>query len=273
LWLPWRTKRANNGALSFRQALTHRALLYQQRHSTVLKNKPYRIVPLTRIVLLKLYVLHVDDDPRGKYSVDDVCEAFDVPVSRNLVETALERLYRESTRNNERLVSAVGKRGHGQNSYQISDQGILVVERALRNPSSDLSYYLKNGDAALDDVAGIQALFWTKEEFAETDDWQPLEFDHDSVEFTGAVEAIDKVIETVAASNEVAAQFPLEKYGILISLRQGLEWLKKQPSKAIINSLLLSPLHWLVATFGRGVIAEVAKKAAQRIVDLIGTVF
>jgi hypothetical protein len=239
----------------------------------MLKNKPYRIVPLTRIVLLKLYALHVNDDPRGKYAVRDICEAFDVPISRNLVETALERLYRESTRTDERLVSAIGKRGHGDNAYRISDQGILVVEKSLRNPSSDLAYYVKHGDSALDEVAGLQAVFWTKEEFAEEDEWQPLEFDHGSVEYREAVNSIEDVIEAVATSNEVAAKFPEEKEGVLESLKQGLEWLKRKPTRALINSLLLSPLHWLVATFGRGVVGEVAKKAAQRVVDLIGTVF
>jgi len=102
----------------------------------MLKNRPYRIVPLSRIVLLKLYIEHLNDSPKDRFSVENVCGLFNVPMSRNLVETALVRLSREGNYGS-KLASSVGTKRDGDRGFRIAEGGIFAVERALRDPSSD----------------------------------------------------------------------------------------------------------------------------------------
>ena len=62
-----------------------------------LKLKPYRLVPLSRIILARLYIQHVNDDPKDKYSAEDVAALFSIPISLNLIRSALEKLESDST--------------------------------------------------------------------------------------------------------------------------------------------------------------------------------
>lgn len=57
-----------------------------------IKNKPYRLTSLARIVAYKLYVLHINDDEREKIDVTTALSLFTIPMSRNLIRSALELL-------------------------------------------------------------------------------------------------------------------------------------------------------------------------------------
>jgi hypothetical protein len=90
------------------------------------------------------------------------------------------------------------------------------------------------------------------------------------VEYREAVEAVEEAHETIRADNGFAATFPRQRTGILTSIAEGLEALKnKAPSAQQLAALILSPLRWVSTTFANTVIGEVAKKAAEKIVQLI----
>jgi len=239
----------------------------------MLKNRPYRLVPLSRVVLLKLYIEHVNDTPLDRFTVADVCGLFRVPMSRNLVESALERLCREGSYSS-RLVSGHGTKKNGDRGYRIRDEGIFLVEAALKDPSSDLSYFMNTMDEAqaLEDVAGLNGIFWTREELLQDADWRPLEFSKEDPEYEEAVAAAEEAVRAAEGSNELATSHPEEREGILAALREGVDWLRNRvPSKAIITSTLLQPLRWLATTLANSVAGEAAKRAAQKILDWMST--
>jgi len=235
----------------------------------MLRNRPYRLVPLSRIILLKLYIEHVNDSPQDRFSSADLCGLFRVPMSRNLIESALARLSREGTYQS-RVVSAHGTKKGGDRGYRIGDEGILIVEMALKNPSSDLSYFLKaeSEEQALEDVAGLNGIFWTKQELLADEDWRPLRYPKDSEEYVDAVAAAEQALSAAEGSNELAAQHPEEREGVLAALREGVEWLRDRiPSRAMIRSALLDPLRWIASNLANSVAGEAAKRAAQKILD------
>ncbi|MGE8942960.1 hypothetical protein ACO2I3_13680 [Leptospira interrogans] len=239
----------------------------------MLKNSPYRIVPLSRIVLLKLYVEHVNDSPKDRFSAEDVCGLFRAPMSRNLVETALSRLSREGGYG-AKLVSSVGTKKDGTRGFRIAEEGIFVVERGLRDPASDLSYFYnaENEVTALEDVAGLNGIFWTDSERVDADQWQPLDLSRSGEELADAVAATEQAIDLAESSNELGATFPAEREGLLASLKEGVRWLKeKRPSKATIDALLLNPLRWLAGVFANSAVGEAAKRAAQKLLDWIAS--
>jgi hypothetical protein len=233
-----------------------------------LKAKPYRLIPLSRIILAKLYVLHVNDDPRDRYNARDIAALFSIPISVKLIQSALDRMHRES-RYNDRLIIKKGNKGNDQ-GYAIGDHGITIVERALLKRDTDIAHYIDNGDSVIDEIAGMEARFLTDDERVDIDDWAPLDINRGSPEFLDAVDAIGEVLEGIRQDNGFAANYPSEKEGIVNSLSEGLEWLKqKKPSKAQIKAMILAPLRWLVGTFGNAVLGEMAKNAAQKVVDFI----
>lgn len=239
----------------------------------MLKNRPYRLIPLSRIVLLKLYIAHVNDTPLDRFTAADVCGMFRVPMSKNLVESALERLCREGSYNS-RLVSAHGSKKNGDRGYRIRDDGIFLVEAALKDPSSDLSYFMNAEDEgqALEDVAGLNGIFWTRQELLQDADWRPLEFSKEEAEYKEAVAAVEEALKAAEGSNELANNHPEEREGILAALREGIDWLRNRvPSKAIITATVLQPLRWLATTLANTVAGEAAKRAAQRILDWLGS--
>ncbi len=243
-------------------------------NARMLKNRPYRLVPLSRIVLLKLYVEHVNDTALERFTPADVCGLFRVPMSRNLIESALERLSREGSYNS-RAVSGHGTKKNGDRGYRIGDEGIFTVEAALKDSSSDLSYFMKVEDEgqALEDIAGLNGIFWTREELLQDADWRPLEVSKEAHEYKDAVDAAEEALRAAEGSNELASKHPEEREGILAALRQGVEWIRnKVPSKAIIRSTLLEPLRWIASTLANSVAGEAAKRAAQRILDWLSSV-
>jgi hypothetical protein len=233
-----------------------------------LKAKAYRLIPLSRLILAKLYVLHVNDDPRDRYNARDIAALFSIPISVNLIKSALERMHRES-RYSDRLIIKRGNKGNDQ-GYAIGDHGITVVERALLKRDTDIAHYIENGDSVIDEIAGMDARFLTDDERVDIDDWAPLDINRDTPEYLDAIGAIEETLEGIRQDNGFAANYPSEREGIMNSLSEGLEWLKqKRPSKAQIKAMILVPLRWIVGTFGNAVLGVMAKNAAQKIVDFL----
>lgn len=143
------------------------------------------------------------------------------------------------------------------------------MEKTLRDSSSDIAYFLKHGDAALDDIAGMDGAFWTKEEHAERTGWSELEL-QDNASLQDAIKGLDQTISEIEKNNEFEATDPEQKKGILTALRQGLSSLKSyRVSKNQINGLIIQPLRWLATTFANTLMGELAKTTAQKIVKLI----
>lgn len=237
------------------------------------KYKPYRVVPLGRIIVCKLYHAHVNDHVKSEYTPAEIAGLFSVPMSRNLVGSALEVL-RGRTYSRDGLVT----RHRGANSdeyrYKISEAGILMVERHLRNKNTDIAHYFERGDDALDDIAGLNAIFMTSQEAWEVDPWTPLEIDRSDPAYVDTVNAVEQAIETIRGDNGFASTHPDQRNAILASLEDGLKWFKERtPSRAQIYSMLIAPLQWLSTNFSKVLLGEAAKKAAQLLVDYIHSLF
>lgn len=234
---------------------------------SMFQNVPYRLVPLARCVLAKLYVEHVNDNDLDAFSADEVSALFSVRVSRNLVGSALEELYISKHSDNSMLQRTGAKRPEWR--YKINSTGIQFVEKTLRNSSSDIAYFLKHGDAALDEIAGMNGAFWTQEEHAERSGWSELELQDDAA-FKEAIKDLDQTISEIEKNNEFEATDPEQKKGLLTTLRQGLSTLKTyKVSKNQINGLLIQPLRWLATTFANTLMGDLAKATAQKIVKLL----
>jgi hypothetical protein len=240
-----------------------------------IKNKPYRLSPLARIVVLKLYLAHINDDARDSFSVEEVKGLFPGKMSANLLKSALEFARDGRYGRRSALLSRVGSTKTGL-KYKINEDGILTVEQALRQKESDLSYYIthSNEEEALDDVAGVNGIYWTNEEALDAEAWVPLELDRTDPDYKETVEEIEKAAEVIRGDNGFAATHPRERAGILASIEDGLTWFReKLPTRAQMISKIVSPLRWIATTFASSVIGEAAKKAAQRLVDYLATLW
>ena len=235
------------------------------------KFKPYRIVPLARIVLCKIYVAHVNDEPRQSLTVEDIARLFSIPMSQNLLKTAVEHL-RGNSYNDPKLVTrhSAAKDKPKNHASSITEAGIVLVERSLRRRDSDLTYFMQHGDEALDDIAGLNSIFMTDAERLDSDPWIPLPIDRESSDYKETVEEIEKAIETIRQDNGYAANEPEERNSILETLETGVRWLKERlPTKAQMTSLLATPLRWVATKFPDTIIGEAAKRAAQKLLDYI----
>lgn len=229
--------------------------------------KPYQIAPLSRIILLKLYQRHIADDDRDRFTVEDIRGLFSVSVSRNLIQSSLSLMMKSYS---DKFISSVGTISAGNRGFRINEDGIIFVEKQLRRKSSDLAYFNANGDSALDDVAGMDAIFWSRDEATSSEDWAPIEFDKSSASYLDAVKAVEEAVAEIETHNEFADKFPAEREGIIASLEGGLDWLKnKSPTRSQIRSQILAPLIWVSTQFVNTAFSEFLKKAAQKVVDLL----
>lgn len=163
-----------------------------------------------------------------------------------------------------------GSNKEGNVAYSITVDGIRVVERALQDRASDLSYFSANGDDSLPEVAGLQGIFWFTDEIPEIADWRPIEVDQNDPTYEEAVSSVEEAIRAIEESNEIEVRNPEEKVGILRSLGDGMNALKSgTPTRAQISDLLLKPLKWVATTFAESFVGQAAKNAAQKLVDLI----
>lgn len=231
------------------------------------QNVPYRLVPLARCVLAKLYVEHVNDNNVDAFSVDEIKAKFSVSVSRNLIGSALEEFhgprYSDSA-----LINRTGTK-KVEWRYKISSAGIQFVEKALRDSSSDIAYFLSQGDKSLDEIAGMDGLFWTQEEHVERSGWAEIDIEPGE-EIDELVKGLEKTVKEIDKSNEFEGKYPREKHGILASLETGISKLRSlKISKNQANALIVQPLRWIATTFANTVLGEAAKATAQKLVRFI----
>ena len=140
----------------------------------------------------------------------------------------------------------------------------------MRVKNSDIAYYFEYGDSVLEEIAGVDSTFMTRDDALENDPWTPLEIDRSDPRYLKAVTDTEAAIEAIRADNGFSATYPEQRAGILSLLEDGLVWLRdRAPSRAQIYSLLVSPLQWLSTTFSKAILGEAAKKAAQSLVDLV----
>lgn len=146
----------------------------------------------------------------------------------------------------------------------------MHIERQLRHSDTVAAYLHGHPDASLDLIAGLDGIFLTDEERADLDAWAPLQIDRDSPDYRETLEAVEEAYETIRADNGLAASHPEQRSGILASIADGIEALKKKaPSAQQLKALIVTPLRWVSVTFSNTLIGEAAKKAAERLVQLI----
>lgn len=231
-----------------------------------ISRKPYRLVPLSECILYKLYIAHVADDEHDSYSIEQIKTMFQEDVSRKLVRSAIEFLGYSAYRRDK--IKRHGRAGNY--SFSITDEGILEVERQLRRSDSVAAYLHANPDASLELIAGLDGIFRTAEERADLDAWAPLEIDRESADYRETVEAVEEAYEAIRADNGLAATHPEQRTGILGSIADGIEVLKKKaPSAQQLRALILLPLEWVSVTFSKTLIGEAAKKAAEKLVQFL----
>lgn len=233
-----------------------------------LRNTPYRIVPLARAIAYKLYVLHVNDDLRDRLSLDQIAGLFSIPISRNLLRSAIEILIRDRFASRHSVKAEDGPR------FRLAEEGIFLVEKALRNRQSDLWYLMEHGDKAIDDIAGPDAIFMTEAERVDSDAWAPLPIDRNDPEYIEALSAVDEALEKIRADNGYAVSNPEERQGVIALIEDGRLWLSSRfPSRTQVVHSLVKPLRHIASKFAESVMGDAAKVAAQRIIDWLAKFF
>lgn len=164
------------------------------------------------------------------------------------------------------MVSRHSDRAVNGHKYKLTEEGILLVERALRKRDSDLAYFAKNGDAALDEIAGLDSIWITPDERVDSDQWSPLAIDRDDPEFVATLKAVEAALEAIRGDNGYAANEPNERAGIVATLEEGVQWLKERaPTKAQVQNLVIAPLRWIAVKFAQSVTGQAANAAAQKL--------
>jgi hypothetical protein len=160
----------------------------------------------------------------------------------------------------------------GSYKYDISLEGIAKIQDELRRPSSPIAFYSADTSRNLEAIAGIHTDFMSRIDRANAETWMPLPIDRKSVAFTEMESSVVEAIDAIEKDNGFAVHFPEERAGILQTLRDGLDWISsKSPTRAQVRFTLLTPLTWIVTRFGEGLAAEVAKKAAEKIVSWLAS--
>jgi hypothetical protein len=228
----------------------------------------YRITNLSQVVLYKLYEQYADGDSKVAFSVENVRDMFAANVSINLLRSSINLLRARSTR-----IGLVTRHGNTEKGYfyTINEDGIIAVEKALRQKNSLIAYFSQYGDSVLEEVAGLNTVFLTPEEREEEEgQWSPLPIDRSSDDYLETVRGIETAIRTIEQDNGFAVNHPNEREGILDSLREGLRWLKeKSPTKQMIFSTIVTPLKWIASTFGQTILGETAKETSKKVAAYI----
>ncbi len=185
-----------------------------------LQNIPYRIHPLARIIAYKLYVLHVNDDPRERLELDEISKLFSVAVSKNLLRSALSVL---------RTGGYVTRTGNGVEGYtfRITHNGLLLIQDAMRKRDSDVAHFHRYQDDALEDLAGPNSTWMTDEDRLDEDAWQPLQIDRSDPEYIEVLATVEEAIERIRGDNGFAENYSEQRNGIVAVLEDGYDWLKK----------------------------------------------
>lgn len=210
-------------------------------------------------------MLHVDDDPRDLFSVEEIAKLFTAEISRNLIKSALLILKEDQ------FISRSGNQERGY-TFRITQKGIIMVEVSLRNRESDLSHFHKYQDHALDELAGPDSTWMNEDERLDSDSWRPLPIDRQDPEYVEVLAEVEAAFERIRSDNGFAENLPEQRTGILAVLADGLDWLKnKTPSKKQIKSLLIDPLWAITTRFRETLLAEASSKAAKALVKWLSS--
>ena len=228
----------------------------------------FRISNLSQIILYKIYAFHISGDIHKPLSLTEIRNLFPLTLPLNLIEASIDWMRRKISAD---YLRRVGTKERYQ--YSIAAEGIKFVEMELLRKSSPIAHFQQNGDDSLIYVAGLESPFMTEEERRTIDDdWRPIEFDRSEPAYKEAEQAVEEAIKAIEQDNEFAANMPEERAGILQTIKDGAEWLKsKNPTKRQLKDLLVSPLNWVVSNFTKTVMAEIAKKAAEKLWALLNT--
>ena len=226
----------------------------------------FRISNLSQIILYKIYLDHIDGDKHRPLALRQVGELFPQKLPLNLIDSSLEWMRRKISRD---YVRRLGTKESYK--FSIAPEGIKYIEMELLRKSSPIAYFQQHGEESLGYVAGMDSPFLTEDERRTLDDdWIPLEFDREDPSFKEAEQAVDEAITAIEQDNQFAANMPEERTGILQTLRNGVDWLKNaSPTKRQLRDLIISPLNWIISNFSKTVMAEVAKKAAEKLLALL----
>ncbi|MBR0701089.1 hypothetical protein JQ599_14370 [Bradyrhizobium diazoefficiens] len=228
----------------------------------------FRISNLSQIILYKIYAFHIAGDENKPLTLREIRSLFELPLSLNLIEASIEWMRRKISAD---YLRRIGTRESYR--FSIGPEGIKFVEMELLRKQSPISYFQQHGEESLAYVAGLESPFMTEEERRSLDDdWRPIELDREGQAYIEAEQALEEAIKAIEQDNEFAANMPEERAGIIQTIKNGAEWLKAQaPTKRQIRDMLISPLNWVASNFSRTVMAEIAKKAAEKLWALLNT--
>jgi hypothetical protein len=228
----------------------------------------YRISNLGLIILYKVYSFHIEGDEDSPLDLRQIAAFFPQPLSLNLILASIDWIRQKVDRDYFRRVG--NKESY---RYSIGPEGIKFVEMELLRKNSPIAHFEEYGDESLTYVAGLDSPFMTEEERRSIEDWRPLDLEKENEQYKETTQALDEAVVAIEQDNEFAAKLPDEREGILQTIREGIEWLKeKRPTKRQLQSLLVSPLNWIVSNFSRTVMAEVCKKAAEKLIALLSAI-
>lgn len=222
----------------------------------------FRISNLGLVILFKLYSFHISGEKHEPLSIVQIRALFRQHLPLNLVSSSIDWTRRRTG------VELIRRLGNKENyTFSITPDGIKYVEMELLRPDSPIAYFQKNGDDSLNYVAGLNSPFMTAEERKTLHSgWEPLDIDRDTELYKATEKAVEDAITAIEQDNQFASDMPDERAGILQTLRNGMDWLKhNSPTKRQLRDMLLSPLNWVVSNFSKTVVAEIARKAAEKL--------
>jgi hypothetical protein len=239
-----------------------------------------RLIPLARALVLRVYQRHLDDSSDGRVYEDEVPALFEVKISKNLINSALDFARRDG------FVSRQTDDVRRKRYYRIRADGIRFVENQLGIDDSDLCLLNGRGEGPWLDHAKVgnvselrlnpgpklleESLPVDADELRPDEVWEPLPLDRQSTEYLNAVENAEKALEVVRGNNGYRTAEPEEHARVTASLETGLDWLKNRvPSRGVIIAFLWAPLGHLANKFSDSLIGEVAKIAAKAVWDLV----
>ena len=220
-----------------------------------------RLIPLSEIILYRLYEAHISDDLKDKYSFEDIQLMLKEQVSRKLISSAITHLMGKKYEQR----PYIGRSGKsGEYTYFISIDGIFQVEKQLNRGNSIANCLLNNPDVDLKAIAGFDGIFYTPQERIDVDQWKPLPIDRETESFKRAIKDVENALEIIRGDNGFAEELPETRNGIVENLTEGIQKLKTgKTTVQRLKSLIIAPLQWVAATFGNTLIGTAAKNAAE----------
>jgi hypothetical protein len=229
--------------------------------------KPLRLRPVAEYLLYQIYSETMNNDQKSRFDHSDIERIVSRDIPRNLLMSAID-LLREYEHGSGRFIARHGNKEKYE--YSITRDGIIRVEQEIQRGDSIAAFLLKQPDAEIQDVAGFDGLFYYPGEQKKLDNWSPLDIDREGDDYQTTVEVLEESLEAIRGDNGFAEEYPEQRAGILDALREGLDWLKnKAPSSNVLKKLLVDPLRWIAVTFGKSMLGNAGKIAAERVMKLI----